>query len=121
MCLRLPWRLKSSAARFQVHQKPLNFEVESSVERWNFAVETGFVFLLLLVALLQFPLDPRVRNQPKECSEHVQSAGNPWTHKRKWDRDEVKRSGEFALSLPSNSLCHEGLATFLGNDGTLQN
>jgi hypothetical protein len=36
----------------------------------------------LLFAIFQLPLDPRVRNQPKERGEHVQSSGNPWTDKR---------------------------------------
>ena len=30
-----------------------------------------------LLALLQFPFDPRIGNQPKKCAEHVESAGDP--------------------------------------------
>jgi hypothetical protein len=47
----------------------------------------------LFFAIFQLSLDPRVRNQPEERDEHVQSGGNPWTHKSEWDSGEIKHSG----------------------------
>src|SRR6476620_4068422 len=83
-------------------------------------MELRFV-LVLLFAVLQFPLDPRVRNQPEERNEHIQCGGDPWTHKREWNGGEIKRSGEFTLPIRANSPCHKGVATFLGNDSPLEN
>src|SRR5262245_5585971 len=53
----------------------------------------GFPFLSLLFAVLQFPLDSRIRNQPEERGKHIQSGGNQWTHKREWDSGEIKHKG----------------------------
>jgi hypothetical protein len=74
-----------------------------------------------LVAVLQFPLDPSVGNQPEERGEHVHSRSNPWTNKREWNGGDIKHKREFTLSLPANGPCHKGVATFLGNDSALKN
>src|SRR5215469_14928959 len=76
--------------------------------------------LLLLSALLELPLDPRIRNQPEERGEHVQSGGDPWTDKRKYDSDQIKHKREFALPLPANRARHKRVATFPGNDSALE-
>src|SRR5262245_18829364 len=76
---------------------------------------------LLFLLLLDFPLDPRVGNQPEKRGEHVQSGGNPWTNKREWDSGEIKHKREFTLPLASNGLRHKGVATFLGDDDALEN
>ena len=75
----------------------------------------------LLFSVLQLPLDPRVRNQPEERGEHVQSGGNPWTNKRQRDSGEIKHKREFTFPLPANGLRQKRVATFPGNDSALQN
>ena len=39
--------------------------------------ETQLNCALSLFALLQFPFDPRVGNQPKKRDKHIESAGDP--------------------------------------------
>jgi hypothetical protein len=81
----------------------------------------GCFRIRLLFAVLQLPLDPRVRDQPEERDEDVQSGGNPWTNKREWDSGEIKHKREFTFPLPANGLRQKGVATFPGNDSALEN
>jgi len=75
----------------------------------------------LFFAVLQLPLNSRVRDQPEERGEHVQSGSNPRTNKREWDCDEIKQKREFTFPLLADGLRDKGVATFPGNDSTLEN
>jgi hypothetical protein len=70
---------------------------------------------------IDFPFDSAIRYQPHQGDEHVQSGGDPWTHKSEWDSGEIKHSGEFTLPIRAKSPRHKGVATFLGNDSPLEN
>src|SRR5215475_4983168 len=75
---------------------------------------------LLLLPILQFPLNPRVGNQPEKRHEDVKSGGNPWTDKGDGDSGEIKHKGKLTLSFPANGLRNKGVTTFIGDDNTFQ-